>query len=183
MSHNKTVYVVLTQTGTLFSQTIKLFTRDSLNHASIAFDEALTEVYSFGRKSFHNPFIAGLIREQFTEPFYKDTYCAIVKFEVDEEHYTWMKARVGEMFRNRDQYRYHLFGLFGVLLNRSFQRERAFFCSQFVAYLFEEAGCQALTKPSYLVRPTDFCRSIWATTIYQGPLAQYIGHLNRIYSA
>ena len=46
----KTIYIVLTDTGTLLSKTIGMYTRKDLNHASIAFDEQLTEMYSFGRK-------------------------------------------------------------------------------------------------------------------------------------
>lgn len=50
MTSKKDVYIVLTGTGTTFSGFIKWFTKADLNHASIAFDSELREVYSFGRK-------------------------------------------------------------------------------------------------------------------------------------
>lgn len=50
MTANKDIYIVLTGTGTAFSGLIKWFTKAELNHASIAFDHELREVYSFGRK-------------------------------------------------------------------------------------------------------------------------------------
>lgn len=69
MSSNKDIFIVLTGTGTAFSGFIKWFTKADLNHASIAFDCELREVYSFGRKKMHNPFVAGLIQENFIDPF------------------------------------------------------------------------------------------------------------------
>lgn len=69
MTSKKDVYIVLTGTGTAFSGFIKWFTKADLNHASIAFDSELREVYSFGRKNaqsirrgsdsrkFHTPFL------------------------------------------------------------------------------------------------------------------------------
>lgn len=51
MSSNKDIFIVLTGTGTAFSGFIKWFTKADLNHASIAFDCELREVYSFGRKN------------------------------------------------------------------------------------------------------------------------------------
>lgn len=50
MTVNRDIYIVLTGTGTAFSGIIKWFTKAELNHASIAFDSELREVYSFGRK-------------------------------------------------------------------------------------------------------------------------------------
>lgn len=50
MHVRKNIYIVLTGTGTAFSGLIKWFTKAELNHASIAFDRGLQEVYSFGRK-------------------------------------------------------------------------------------------------------------------------------------
>lgn len=44
------IWIVLTGTGTWFSRMIQYFTKAPLNHASIAFDSELCEVYSFGRK-------------------------------------------------------------------------------------------------------------------------------------
>ena len=50
------IYLLLTDTGTMFTRMIKLFTQEPLNHASLAFDDNLVEVYSFGRKKYEKPF-------------------------------------------------------------------------------------------------------------------------------
>lgn len=59
----KKIYLLLTDTGTLFSKLIKCYTKKPYNHASIAFDGELSTVYSFGRKKPKNPFCADLFRK------------------------------------------------------------------------------------------------------------------------
>ena len=59
----KSIYVVLTMTGTLPARIIKFYTGEPYSHASIAFDEDLQEMYSFARRTVHNPFNAGFVRE------------------------------------------------------------------------------------------------------------------------
>lgn len=59
----KEIYIVLTQTSTLPSRAIRLYTHEPYAHASIAFDEELMEMYSFARRGIYNPFNAGFIRE------------------------------------------------------------------------------------------------------------------------
>ncbi|MFS8630040.1 MAG: hypothetical protein LOD92_02505, partial [Bacillales bacterium] len=60
----KAVYILLTDTGTLFSRMIKFYTGAPYNHVSIALDEKLDQLYSFGRKVYCNPFSAGFIHER-----------------------------------------------------------------------------------------------------------------------
>ena len=45
----KKIYIILTFTGTALSRIIKLTTRVEFAHVSIALDEELKEMYSFGR--------------------------------------------------------------------------------------------------------------------------------------
>ena len=53
----KKIYIILTQSGTLFSKTIRFFTGKPYNHASIGLNESLDEFYSFGRKVPTNPLL------------------------------------------------------------------------------------------------------------------------------
>ena len=55
MMIEKKIYILLTDTGTLFTNLIKLYTKKPYNHASISFDSKLSEVYSFGRKTARKP--------------------------------------------------------------------------------------------------------------------------------
>lgn len=58
------VYIVLTYTGTILSRIVKMYTRREYSHVSIAFDEDLKEMYSFGRLNPYNPFIGGFVYER-----------------------------------------------------------------------------------------------------------------------
>ena len=112
--------IVLTGTGTWFSRMIQYFTKAPLNHASIAFDSELREVYSFGRKKANNPFDGGLVRENLRDPFFYTSECAVYHFRVSKEDYQRMHNLVKEMMRDQDRYKYNLLGrwvyCFGFIL-------------------------------------------------------------------
>lgn len=180
MNANRDIYIVLTGTGTAFSGLIKWFTKAELNHASIAFDSELREVYSFGRKKMYNPFIAGLIHENFIDPFYSSADCAIYQLKVSDTEYETMYNHVQGMMEHQERYKYHLLGLIGVLLNIKFDREHAYFCSHFVASLFEATALQPVDKPSCFVTPEDFAASLGTHKIYSGKLSYYMRRTQRI---
>lgn len=174
MTPKKDIYIVLTGTGTAFSGLIRWFTKADLNHASIAFDSELQEVYSFGRKKRHNPFIAGLIQEDFIDPFFNGADCAIYRLRVSAQEFDTMHNHVTGMMQNQERYKYHLLGLFGVLLNKKIDREDAYFCSHFVASLFEDIEYQPVNKPSCFVTPEDFALSLCPNKIFSGKLSYYL---------
>lgn len=59
MSADPSVYIMLTNTGTLFTKLIQGYTKAPYNHASISFNRELSELYSFGRKHPANPLNGG----------------------------------------------------------------------------------------------------------------------------
>ncbi|MFC4402787.1 hypothetical protein [Gracilibacillus xinjiangensis] len=168
------VYLLFTDTGTFLSRIINLFTKSSLNHASISFDEAMTEVYSFGRRQPYNPLSGGFVKENVRAPFFRKATCAIYQLSITEETYERLLDRVKRMEKETDHYRYNLLGLIGVLLNLEWQRERAFFCSEFVATMLREAGIYTDTKPACLTKPQDLKEWHELTLIYHGDLVVYL---------
>ncbi|WP_042170827.1 hypothetical protein [Paenibacillus gorillae] len=168
------VYVLLTDTGTLFTRTIKLFTRDPLNHASIAFDSQLNEVYSFGRKNPHNPFFGGFVKENMRGQLFEQASCALYRIRINQSEYVRMRNLIEYMERNRDQYRYNLLGVVGLLFNIQMKREYAYFCSQFVASVFAESGVQLCNKSPLMVTPGDLENTPVLELVYQGTLRSYM---------
>ena len=59
----RTVYILLTRSGTWFSRLIHLATQDSYTHASIGLDGPGGPFYSFARKYRHLALPAGLVEE------------------------------------------------------------------------------------------------------------------------
>jgi hypothetical protein len=172
------VYVLLTDTGTVFTKIIKLFTKKPHNHASIALDEKLNRVYSFGRKRPKNPFIGGFVKENVREGLFKNANCAIYSYTISENQYEIMNNKILEIEMNRHSYKYNFLGLFAVILNKEIERKNAFFCSHFVAAILEESGIQAKNqKPLSLVTPYELKDSFPLNLEYEGKLAYYERYL------
>ncbi|MFD2114856.1 hypothetical protein ACFSTH_16090 [Paenibacillus yanchengensis] len=168
------IYVLLTDTGTMFTKMIRTFTRDPLNHASLSFDIHLTEVYSFGRKNPSNPFLAGFVKENLRDHFFQNTNCAIYRCSLSTEKYNSIRNEIFLFEQNQNRYRYNLLGIFGVLFNIEWQRDHAFFCSQFVATVFERSGVSLVDKSPLLVKPGDLQHTTQLELVYQGKLQSYM---------
>lgn len=166
----KTIYILLSDTGTLLTRLIRLYTRAELNHASIAFDEDLREVYSFGRKSPGNPFIGGFIKEDLSGGLFRNATCAVYSCRVSQRKYDRIRNYVRSFENNSDRYRYNFIGLFGVMFHVRIQRQHAFFCSQFVASAFEKSGLSLVSKCAALTTPADLESSPSLELMFRGDL-------------
>lgn len=173
----KTIYIVLTDTGTLLSKAIGLYTRKDLNHASIAFDEQLNEVYSFGRKQRHNPFVGGFVKEDVSAGIFQEADCMIFSCEVSEEEYHKMRKTIRQIERRKEHYKYNFIGLFAVALNIGIQRDHAFFCSQFVATVVNEGGVRMFAIQPNMVQPHHFTKVPFLIQEFEGDLRTYLSQI------
>jgi hypothetical protein len=169
----KQVYLLLSNTGSLLTKLIKLYTKKPYNHASLAFDSHLAEVYSFGRKTVRNPFIGGFVKEDVKAGLFIQADCAIYSITVTEEQIQKMNHYLQEIEAQKKHYRYNFLGLFGVLFNKSIKRKNAFFCSQFVAFLLKESNIIDFDKPPSLITPHDLQNSSKFQFVYEGKLKNY----------
>lgn len=170
------IYIMLTNTGTLFSRTVGIYTRAPYNHTSLGFDQELLELYSFGRKRPRNPLIAGFVRESIGKGVYqifRNTRCCIYRLEVEDNQYERLRRIIEEFKANTDEYGYNLLGLFGVMLNRPIKRKRHYFCSEFVATVLLQSRICHFGKHVSLVTPNDFCKLKQAVLIYEGKITEY----------
>jgi hypothetical protein len=165
------IYLLFTNTGSLLTKTIGLYTRAEYNHVSIAIDSEMIEVYSFGRRQINNPFWGGFVREKTSEAFFQNADCAIYKYAVTPAQSGQIRNLLSQFNRRQDSYRYNLVGLLGVLLNIPIQRTDAYFCSQFVSYLLIEASIATFDKPPELITPQDIQSLPGLIPMYQGKLA------------
>lgn len=165
----RTVYILLTRSGTWFSRLIHLATQDRYTHASIGLDGPAGPFYSFGRKYEHLVLPAGLVEEQVT-PRRRAVPCCLYELRVSEDTYLRLRRRLDAMYARREEYGYNLLGAFACYFDLPLQRRRHYFCSQFVAALLEDCGALELPKPPTLLRPADFCRVAELRPVHQGPL-------------
>lgn len=169
----RTIYIVLTETGTLLSKAIGMYTGKGMNHASISFDSSLYEMYSFGRVNVHNPLSGGFLRENAETGLFEYAQCAIYKIPVSYQQYIQMKQLTQYMHGNRNQYKYNFLGLFGVVMQKELRRERAFFCSQFVATILKIGGLPINHNPA-LMTPHCLAQLPFLEPVYYGRLSDYL---------
>ena len=167
------VYIVLTDTGTILSETIKMFTKAPYNHASIALDRNLENVYSFGRKKVHNPFNGGFVKEDLRNPLFITSFCEVYEVELTKLEYETIERTISLFEQNKHLYVYNFTGLITALFKQHYVREHAFFCSQFVAHLFKEAGVTISEKPLHYTEPEDFRHHERFQLVYKGSVSQY----------
>lgn len=172
---NRKIYVLLTDTGTIFTKIIKLYTKKPHNHASIVIDDHFNKVYSFGRRNPRNPFMAGFVQENIRGGIFRNADCAIYCVTITEKQFQKILAKIKEVEEHKDDYRYNLIGLIAVMLNMEIDRKNAFFCSHFVAALLEESGVSINKhKPLSLVTPHDIKEAASLELIYEGNLSSYV---------
>jgi len=169
----KKIYILLSDTGTFFTRIIKFYTKKPYNHASIAFDQHLMEIYSFGRKNPRNPFNGGFVKEDIQGNLFKQARCSVYCCTVTDDELRKMNDYINRMEAQKALYRYNLIGLFAVAFNRPLKRRNAFFCSQFVATVLLECGIAAFDKPLSLITPYDLQESPRFDLVYQGKLADF----------
>lgn len=181
--HNNKIYIMLSDTGTLFTRTIKQYTKAPYNHASIAFDKELNEIYSFGRKHPKNPINGGFVREDVfngTYRSYPNTTCVLLEVEVTKRHIEKMRRIINLFEKNRGKLSYNLLGVVGVALNERFEPQGSYFCSQFVAELLIRSGLNYWDKEPSLITPEDIRSTPSFKLIYEGKLFDYQPIKNRI---
>ncbi|MFJ7736514.1 hypothetical protein ACIQ2D_09220 [Lysinibacillus sp. NPDC097287] len=171
MTH--TIYIVLTKTGTLLSKAIGMYTGKEMNHASVSFDAELYNMYSFGRRQLNNPLSGGFLRENAETGLLETADCVIYRCEVSHYQYLEMVKIVRYMYWNRDRYKYNFLGLFGVVMQRELRRERAYFCSQFVATMLKVGGLPVHQNPAFMT-PHCISELPYLEKIFVGKLSDYI---------
>ncbi len=174
------VYILLTRTGSFFSQTIGLYTKAPYNHVSISLDKELTELYSFGRKTPYNPMRAGFVKEGIHGGIYgrfPNTKCELYSLQVTDRQKEKITRVINHFKKNAKHYRYNFLGIAAVPFGKALERSNAFFCSQFVATVLKMAGVNVWTKPTGLITPDECRKSPQLKKVYEGSLIDYANAL------
>lgn len=174
--NKETIYFVFTDTGTNLSRIINYYTKNSLNHVSIAFDEELSEVYSFGRTQPRNPFSGGFVQEDIESEFLKNANCAVYSYDISKEEVEIILRNIKKIEASKEYYRYNFMGLIGIILQIEIKRKKAFFCSEFVATMLTDAESVTLSKPNCFITPEDIRKEVTMELLYQGKLSDYRHH-------
>ena len=169
------IYIVLTHTGTLLSNLIKLYTKNDYSHVSLAFDEDLNEMYSFGRLYTYNAFIGGFVREYLdkgTFKRFKNTTTSVYEVIITDEQYKSMQTAVRTMYQTRKEYKFNFIGVFCVMFNKQIKRKKALYCAEFVRYALNTGNIELNYLPE-VIKPEDFKQIRNSKLIYKGKLKEY----------
>ncbi len=172
---NQKVYIVLSQTGTILSRILKLITRAPYNHSSLALDEDLQTMYSFGRLNPYNPFIGGFVQEsptQGTFKRFKNTKVIVLEAEVSAAAREDVGRLLAEMLRERTRYHYNYLGLFLAALHIDRKKRDCYYCSEFVKAMAERLGVPGTEAIPPIVKPIHFM-GLALREVYVGRLQDY----------
>lgn len=174
---DKKIYILLSQTNSIISRLIRIFTKEPYNHVSIGFDKSLEkELFSFGRYYTYFPFWAGFINENIKSGLFKakkSTNACIYEVIVSEDKYNRLKELIAEIKDKKHKYRFNMIGMALVAFNISLRRKYKKYCAEFVSEVLHGAGIHKQCKAHCLARPHDFHDVSGSTMIFEGKLVDY----------
>ena len=170
----KKIYLIMSQTGSVLSRTIKFFTKEEYNHISLSLDEKLNCMYSFGRKYPNNPFIGVFVVESFNSGTFlkfSNTKCMVLEVVVEDFQYDLLCDNIEKIKSESYKYKYNLLGLFLAAFNISRHKDYRFYCSEFVRYILEISDID-VSMISDIPHPNEFV-CLEHNVLYEGLLANY----------
>lgn len=172
----KKIYIVTTYTGTVLSYLIRKVNKTPYAHVSIALDEELSPMYSFGRLNPKTPIFAGFVEENIDEGLYairKNTMCRVYSLEVTDAQYNDIYINIMYVSKNRKKYDYDVMALIYLPLNRPRHAEYKYVCSHFVADMIAKSEIELFDEPSCSIRPNYFYNNDQLVLEYEGLLSKY----------
>ena len=169
----RSIYIVLTMTGTFVSRLVKMYTKKEYGHVSISLDKELERMYSFGRLNPYNMFIGGFVHEYIhsgTFFRFRNTTAEVVRVRVTEEQYAKLEEVILKMEAEKEKYKFNIAGLFAVSINKRIKKENYLYCAEFVKLVLEEAKI-ANNLPE-IIKPEHFL-TLPHKSIYKGLLREY----------
>lgn len=170
------MYILLTYTGSMLSSLIRRLSEYPYSHIAIGLDPSFQTFYSFGRKYFSNPLIAGFVSEDVKDGVYTrfaNTEFCLYKVKIDEEQYNQIQDIIYEFECNKKCYRYNFIGLVTAKAGFSFERQKAYFCSEFASEVVERASIYKFEKPRGMLHPMDFLDIPDIQLVAEGKLSEF----------
>ena len=175
----KKIYIVLTHTGTILSTIIKTYTKDEFSHVSIALDDELRQMYSFGSLNPYNPFWGGFVHEYIDKGTFKRfprTVATIYSLDITDRQYYKIKSSIEIFEKYKKKYNFNVFGMFAAGFHKKIGKEYSFYCAEFVRYLLKKGKIR--TGLPEIIRPEDFKNIKGLSLVYNGLLKKYKAEIN-----
>lgn len=171
----KSIYIVLSRSGTIPSKIIGVVTHEEYSHVSLALTEDLNTMYSFGRIYTYSPFWGGFVVESPKHGVFKRfkyTKIRVLKLNVTNDEYNNLYNYIRNIKLNKDKYLYNYIGVFLFLFGITFKHKNWLCCCEFVHDGLVKSGI--ITPMSKgIVTPESFLSISNVDTIYTGLLTDY----------
>ena len=172
------IYVIVSKTKSMLGRAIQMYTKMPYNHTSISLDSSLKNCYSFGRKIENNPFIGGLVMEDFSKnKLLKDANIHVLSLEVSKEQYNELAQMLHSMYNQKELYHYSIIGLLAIIMNKPYKRKNFYYCSEFVSDILKESDVLYIDERKYSgVVPLSFLQTKTLEIEYVGNVQQYFNN-------
>lgn len=172
------IYIILSNSPSIISKVIGLYTKDEYTHAAISIDEDIGTIYGMGRKWSRFPFVGRLKQEEMDKGFY--SLCpnlpgAIYKLSINKDQYNMLRKTLHKYLKEEKVVKYNNLGIFSCMINKDLGPKDKFTCSAFVAHLLETAKIANFDLPPALVRPQSLTK-LNAELVFKGDLKSYFSH-------
>lgn len=170
------IYLILSSSSSVPAKLIKFFTKNPLNHSSVSLDDSLHKMYSFGRLKMWNAFYGGFVVEDKDKGFYEkftDTYIELYRFPVDEETFEHTQIYLEKCAAEKETFKYNLLGTMLSKFKIPLVRDKQYFCSEFVAVVFQECNIRKLKYNPHIYHPYYFLELENKELVYEGMLREY----------
>ena len=175
MESKKQLYIVISQTGTILSRLLKIFTGAKYNHAYISLSRDLQQMYSFGRRHPYNPFWGGFVKESPNTGTFKrfhKTKAVILSVDIDEQKYTELCALLQKMHLQRKNYHYNYLGVCLAAFRIAYKKQNCYYCSEFVKDMLLKGEVDGAEMLRPIVQPIHFF-ALPHKQLYCGRLSEY----------
>lgn len=179
MQSKRQIYIVLSQTGTVLSRILKLFTGAEYNHASVSLSLDLQQMYSFGRRYPYNPFCGGFIKESPDGGVFKrfdKTRAVVIAVDIDEQKYVELCEFIRQMYLTRKKYHYNYLGVCLAAFHITYKKQNRYYCSEFVRDILLKGGIEGAENLQPIVHPIHFF-TLPHKEMFCGALREYADNL------
>ncbi len=173
---NKSLYVIVSMTGTLPSRLIRRREKSEFSHVSISLDRRLHHMYSFGRLCKWMIYPGGLVHEIPDRNVYRrfpHTKILIYEVKVTEGQYREAVRIVRKSWEVHRKLPYNMIGIIAANWNRYPYFPNAYYCTQYVGRILQHIGVHFTDKNYRKVDVIDFIGAEGFIPIYEGELRDY----------
>ncbi len=171
----KYIYIVLSKTGTMFSNVISTLTHKEYSHVSISLDNSFTKMYSFGRLNPEKMLPAGFVHENLYDgvfAMFPGSRCLIYRLAITTEQLNSLKKEIKLFEERKDKLKYSIYGTLTAYVNKPVKRDNYYFCSQFVAEILINSGIFKTDKLPEVIKPMDLLEIKGLEFLYKGLISE-----------